>query len=71
MSIRNTVGQNIRRLRTMRGWTQEVLAEAAGVHRTYVGSVERGERNMGLDNLERFAEALGVSPKRLVTPDDG
>ena len=55
----------------MRGWTQEVLAEAAGVHRTYVGSVERGERNMGLDNLERFAEALGVSPKRLVTPDDG
>ena len=67
-------------LRRMRGWSQEVLAELCGLHRTYIGSVERGERNISLDNIERIAVALEVSVSDLVripeadgnaVPDDG
>ena len=54
------VGVEVRVSRVMHGWTQEVLAEVAGLHRNYVGYVERGERNVGIDNLERLARALGV-----------
>jgi transcriptional regulator with XRE-family HTH domain len=50
----------------MRGWTQEVLAELAGLHRNYVGYIERGEHNAGIDNLERLASALGVPLRRLM-----
>jgi DNA-binding XRE family transcriptional regulator len=58
--LRVRVGIEVRVLRVMHGWTQEVLAELAGLHRNYVGYVERGERNVGIDNLERLANALGV-----------
>ena len=47
-------------------WCQEVLAELAGLHRNYVGHVERGEVNVGLENLMRLAGALGVSVRELV-----
>jgi len=58
--LRRRVGVEVRVLRVMHGWTQEVLAEVAGLHRNYVGYVERGERNVGIDNLEQLANALGV-----------
>ena len=60
----------MRELRTERGVSQEALADKADLHRTYVGSVERGERNVGLDNIYAFADALGVSARDLL-PADG
>lgn len=58
-------GRRLRELRTQAHLSQEELAERAGVHRTYVGGVERGERNVGLLNLFRFARALRVRPSVL------
>ncbi|OZB52910.1 MAG: transcriptional regulator [Stenotrophomonas sp. 14-69-23] len=57
---------NVRRLRTERGMSQEQLAEAAGVHRTYVGMLERGEKNVTIYNIERIALALGVCASELL-----
>jgi len=57
---------NVRRLRKERGLSQEELAEAAGVHRTYVGMIERGEKNVTIYNIERIALALGVRPGSLL-----
>ncbi len=50
--------------------SQEVLADRAGLHRTYVSSLERGQRNVGLDNILSLANALGVRPGRLFEADD-
>jgi transcriptional regulator with XRE-family HTH domain len=55
-------GQRIRQLREQRQLSQEQVAELANVHRTYMSSVERGQRNVGLDNIVAIARALGVSP---------
>lgn len=59
--VRRALGKRIRTARVACGWTQRQLASVAGMHPAYIGSVERGERNIGFDNLARIAEALEVS----------
>jgi predicted transcriptional regulator len=62
--------QNLRRVREQLGMSQEMLAELAGLHRTYVSSVERGERNVSIDNIERLAKALNAEPAHLLERHD-
>jgi len=57
---------NMRRIRLEKKLTQEKVAEAAGLHPNYIGSVERGERNISICNIERIAVALGVTMSELV-----
>ena len=59
---------NLRRLRAAQGLSQEALADRAGIHRTYVGSVERAERNVSIDNICRLASALRVDVRELLSP---
>ena len=59
-TARQVFAENLRTLRRKRGSSQEHLAELANLHRTYVGSVERAERNVSIDNMGRLAAALGV-----------
>ena len=65
MQRRRAFGARVRQLRLELGWSQESLAEQAGLHRTYVGSLERGERNVGLDNIHALADALKVDARDL------
>ena len=58
-------GKTVRGLREERGYSQEELAERAGLHRNYVGGVERGERNIALDNIVKLAKALSVKSRDL------
>lgn len=59
-------GRNVRRFRRDRGLSQERLAELAGVHRTYIGMIERAEKNITLINIEKIAKALNVTIKELL-----
>lgn len=65
---RRAFGANLRRMRKSQGLSQEALADLAGLHWTYVGSVERGERNVSIDNMCRLAWALGVELPDLLHP---
>jgi len=60
-SIRLQFGKRVRELRTERGYSQEELVFRAGVHRTYLGGIERGERNPSLENIAAIAQALSVT----------
>ena len=60
-SARRIFAGNLRKARLAKKLSQEDLAELASLHRTYVGSVERAERNVSIDNMERLAAAVGVS----------
>lgn len=62
---RTRLGQMIRQIRHAKGWSQEELASRAGLHSTYIGGIERGERNVGFDNLIKIAIALGKHPATL------
>jgi transcriptional regulator with XRE-family HTH domain len=70
--LTHILATNIRNFRQKENLSQEELAEVCGVHRTYVGSVEREERNVSLSTLELFAKALGVTvPELLTLRDEG
>ncbi len=60
-SARRIFAENLRKARLVKKLSQEDLAELSGLHRTYVGSVERAERNVSIDNMERLSAAVGVS----------
>lgn len=64
--LQRIVGRNLRRYRLEHGFSQEAFADHMGVHRTYFGAVERGERNLTLQTLERIATFLGVDPRELL-----
>lgn len=64
-SIQQSFGRQVRRLRHKKGWTQEQLAERTGRHWTYIGGIERGERNATLAVIRDIAEALGVEIRDL------
>lgn len=64
-SLKLAFGKSIRALRESRGYSQEELAERAGLHRNYVGGIERGERNVGLENIGKLAKALAVRTRDL------
>lgn len=64
-SLRVRLGKAIRRLRLQAGYSQESFAAVVGVHRTYMGSLERGERNVSLENIEKVAKALNISVSQL------
>ena len=68
VKARLTFAANLRKVRTAKGFSQEKLAELCDLHRTYVSSVERGERNISIDNMERLARALGVDIRELLKP---
>jgi transcriptional regulator with XRE-family HTH domain len=64
-STAQALGKRIRELRSRKGWSQEFLAEESGLHRTYLGGIERGLRNPSLNNLVKIARALGVTLREL------
>ena len=68
--LQATVGGNLRAYRRARGMSQEAFADFLDVHRTYMGGVERGERNLTLKSLERLADRLGLDPLVLLQPVD-
>lgn len=69
MSILNqSFGHQVRRYRKEKGFSQEELADLCNLHRTYIGSIERGERNVSLNNVEKIANALGVPVANLIEP---
>ena len=64
--LQRRLGQAVRRLREKGGYSQEGFADHVGVHRTYMGAVERGEQNISLANLERIAHGLGLKTWELL-----
>ena len=64
--VNKRVGKNIQKYRKKCGFTQEELAFEADLHRAYVGQIERGEKNVGVQNLEKIAKALKIKPSKLI-----
>ena len=59
-------GNRIKKLRAKKDWSQEELGDRAKLHRTYIGSIERSERNISLLNIERLAKAFKIRPRDLL-----
>lgn len=70
LTARAIFARNLKKLRVESRLSQEELADLAGLHRTYVGSVERGERNISIDNMECLAQALKINVKDLLSNDE-
>jgi transcriptional regulator with XRE-family HTH domain len=66
-SGREILAANLRRLRTQQGLSQDQLAHLAGIHRTYVGAVERSEKNISIDSMEKLTRALKCSLDELLS----
>lgn len=65
-----TFGERVRKFRKKKGLSQEQLAFKAGLHRTYIGMIERAEKNITLLNIEKIANALDVSLQKLFSPNE-
>ena len=65
--LQKALGQRVRSLRTKRGYSQESFADHCGVHRTFMGTIERGETNLSLLNLARVSSALGITLSQLLS----
>lgn len=68
LNPKDIIGQNVRQIRHEAGLSQEELAFRAKLHRTYISSIERGERNVSIENIFAIAEALKVRPGDLLNP---
>lgn len=66
--LQRAVGRNLRAYRQERGLSQEAFADLVGVHRTYMGGLERGERNLTLKSVEKIAARVGMNPLSLLQP---
>ena len=70
ITLRVIVARNVRRIRNKMGVSQEHLADLAELHRTYIGSIERAERNVSIDNIAKIAKALKVTPVDLLAEEE-
>jgi transcriptional regulator with XRE-family HTH domain len=59
--IQRDLGERIRKLRTRKGWSQEEFGDISGLHRTYIGAVERGEKNLTISTMHTLAKTLGAT----------
>lgn len=66
VDIKKKFGQKLREIRKQKKLSQEELSFRASLHRTYISDIERGSRNVSLENIEKIAKALGVSTKNLL-----
>jgi transcriptional regulator with XRE-family HTH domain len=66
--LQRSIGRNLRAYRKSKGLSQEAFADVFGFHRTYMGGIERGERNLSLRSIERLAARLDLDPLELLRP---
>lgn len=69
LDYRSLLGKNIMRMRKKQGWTQQSLADRAGLHRTFIGLVERGQASISLDNIISLCSVFNVMPSELFNFD--